>query len=190
MFERDYRDLAHVPRWGIVPVIKRQSVAEHSYYVTLYMSHICYKLDLECAILVKCLRHGLEHDRGECYTSDIPGPVKRSIVDKQSELYYEAKEDVRRFGIEKFDTDKVVVAIRKMADLMDEYAYWQEEYMLGNRRATQFLEIISPALHTASELVGELTKNEGPTMAIMEDFKRKSLADKVVPEDPRDELAA
>lgn len=189
MFERDYRDLAHVPRWGIIPVIKRQTVAEHKYFVTLYISHICHVLRLGNEILIEGLRHGLEHDRSEVYTSDIPGPVKRSIVDKDKENWYELKEDLRRFQMMKYDTNKVVVAIRKMADLMDEYAYWQEEWTLGNKRATQMLKVISPALAQAAALVGELTNNMDMTLQILDTFKSNSIKDKVIPEDPRDAMA-
>lgn len=188
MFERDYRDLAHVPRWSIIPVIKRQSVAEHKYYVTLYCSHICHALDLGCSILIEAMRHGLEHDRSESYTSDIPGPVKRSVIDPEKEQWYELKEDLRRFTMQKYDTNKVVVAIRKLADLMDEYAYWFEEGVLGNQRSAQMMTVIRPALKEAADKVGDLTNNKPRVHKfVLEPFFAGMTNRKIVPADPREE---
>lgn len=188
MFARDYRDLSHVPRWSIIPVIHRQSVAEHSYYVTLYISHICRVLGIGNHLVIDAMYHGLEHDRSESYTSDIPGPVKRSIVDAGKEMYYECKEDLRRFGTPKYDTDKVVVAIRKLADLMDEFAYWFEEGVLGNQRANQMMMVIRPALLDAADLVGEITENkEKIEPLIICPFFDQLTTKKIVPADPREE---
>lgn len=184
MFEREYRDLAHVPRWGIIPVIHRQSVAEHSYYVSLYASHIVQILGIGYPYIAPVLYHCLEHDRSECYTSDIPGPVKRGIVDKTAELVYETREDFERFGANKFAADEVVLAIRKLADLMDEYAYWKEEGMLGNQRAGQMLAIVDSRLLKAAEHCGKVTGNEEHMLPrIIEPFKSGCNKKKVVPHD-------
>lgn len=186
LFEREYRDLSHVPRWGIIPVIKRQTVAEHKYYVTLYISHICKALNLGCHTLVDALQHGLEHDRSECYTSDIPGPVKRSIVDSELEAIFEDNEDARRFETHKHDQRLEVVLIRKLADLLDEYAYWFEEYMLGNRRAGQMMKVIQPALLAASDKVGVATSNRQKMKPkVLKPFFDGLTDKKIVPNDPR-----
>ncbi len=135
MFEREYRDLAHVPRWGVAPVVRRQSVAEHSYFVALYTSHICdviYGTDYASTILkLNTVRCALEHDRAETYMSDIPGPVKRAVIGGANEAKYVKEEDAKRFGYD-FRLDGASRSIVKLADLMDEYAYWVEECRLGN----------------------------------------------------------
>lgn len=187
MFEREYRDLAHVPRWVIIPTIQRQSVAEHSYYVTLYASHIMFKLNLDPRFTLPALYHCLEHDRSECYTGDIPGPAKRSMVDPNKVKVFEVKGDLDRFSTDKFDADKIIVAIRKLADLMDEYAFWKEEGALGNSRCRQMLNAIEPRLDAAAKNLGELTSNELPVFdRIVIPFKQGCDRPKVVPENNTD----
>lgn len=184
MFEREYRDLAHVPRWGITRNLHAQSVAEHSYYVTLYMSHICHVLNLGNHILIECLRHGLEHDRDEVFTSDIPGPIKRATMDPERLKFYELKEGLKRFIMQKYDTNEVVVAVRKLADLMDEMAYWNEEHMSGNRRARRVIQIIGITLDEAALKVGKMTKNEDfIEPMIMGPFIRGLNKEKVLPKE-------
>lgn len=187
MFEREYRDLSHVPRWGIIPVVKRQTVAEHCYYVTLYASHILLALNLDTPeIIHSTLFHCVEHDRSEVYTSDIPGPAKRQLVDPAVEKAYEKVEDARRFTTDKFDDVKVAVLIRKLADLMDEYAYWEEEQMLGNGRAGHMLQVVWKRLYNAAMAVGEHTGNVNNMMPkVLQPFIDNCRVAKVVPAEPK-----
>ena len=41
---QSYRDMAHVPRWVIARTHRRQSVAEHSYFVALYARQIAIEI--------------------------------------------------------------------------------------------------------------------------------------------------
>lgn len=134
MFEREYRDLAFVPRWAIIPTNRTQSVAEHSYYVSLYTLHICEYMCFSSNITADALEYALLHDRDECFLSDIPGPTKRSIRDKEKYDQYVCKETLRRFGSrtiggENYDLVKKVI---KVADLMDEVGFWYEQKFMGN----------------------------------------------------------
>ena len=159
MFEREYRDLAHVPRWGIMPVIKRQSVAEHSYFVTLYAYHICEALNLEGPIVTATLKHCVEHDRSEVYTSDIPGPVKRAVGKEAHDAYVKA-EDPKRFTTPDGSGNKVAVAIRKLADLMDEYAYLTSEFDIGNSNVGPAITDIETRVMYAAASLAALTSND------------------------------
>ena len=135
MFERDYRDLAYVPRWGIIPVNHRQSVAEHSYYVALYALEIIafyrskgYAMK---GLSENILTHALMHDRTESFMSDIPGPVKRSITDSEIRRQYEhyVGQKAYEFGYApSIEAQKII----KLADFMDEYAYLTMEHSTGN----------------------------------------------------------
>lgn len=156
MFEREYRDLAHVPRWVIIPTLQKQSVAEHSYYVTLYSTHIMFKLRLDPRFTLPAIYHALEHDREEAFTGDIPGPSKKilGIVGKNLDT---AVEESTRFQSNNFGgADPIALAIVKLADLMDQYAFWKEEGKLGNGRAGQMLNSIRPKVDAAGHALGGL----------------------------------
>lgn len=189
MFEREYRDLASVPRWGIIPTIKQQSVAEHSYYVALYTSHILKALDLGNRFIAAAMHHAVEHDRAETYTGDIPGPVKRAIMDATSAEKYEGRMDSLRFttyaGVKIVEEqDRIVLAIRKLADVMDEYAFWNEEKWLGNQRATKMLSHIYSRMIGAAGHLGEVSNNENNVWRLIIDPFMASLScDKILPED-------
>lgn len=134
MFERDYRDLAFVPRWGIMPVNHRQSVAEHSFYVTLYALEILefYRLNgYGLRFFEDTLVHAILHDRSEAFTSDIPGPVKRSVSGKEVFNQFESHMNETIYESD-YELTRPAELIVKVADLMDEWAYWQMESRMGN----------------------------------------------------------
>ncbi len=141
MFENERRDLAHVPRWGIVRTIRTQSVAEHSYYVACY--------GLEVARLInwpKCVEplaeegqdryllalYLLRHDETETITGDVPGPIKRLSGMDMSNL---DSVFATRYGKAPYST-KTMKNICKVADLMDECMYLAGEIRGGNMAVT------------------------------------------------------
>lgn len=146
--KKEYRMAAFVPRWGIAPRHHQQSLAEHSFYVALYASHICQMLDISKADRIMVVDTALRHDIKEVWESDIPGPAKRSIIDPQREAEYHAKfaENMDELyqlynrdptlNIERCTDEGVeVIEIRriiKVADLMDEVFYLAVEMQLGN----------------------------------------------------------
>lgn len=139
MFERDYRDLAHVPRWGIAPVNKRQSVAEHSYFVVLYTIQILEFLKYEGCGLPKseeleAITYAALHDREECFMTDIAGPVKRSIIDQEKYDSYVKEMSIKIFN-DYLNPAPHIKKIIKVADLIDEYGYWLGEIKSGNKFA-------------------------------------------------------
>lgn len=105
---QDSRRLAHVPRWSVVPVIRRQYVAEHSYNVAMLAWWIADELKIPPH---KVIEKALMHDTGEAITGDLPSPVK-------------GRGDVLGSTLEE--------AIVKLADYMDAYLYTSEEEQLGN----------------------------------------------------------
>lgn len=143
MFEREYRELSFVPRWPIIRRIKEQSVAEHSYYVTLYAGQVAelieYKGD-RAMLLDMALRHDIE----ESFTSDIPGPSKRAMIDDEKANRWVIDELNRRF-LENFrqipmEEELNIKLIIKIADLLDEVFYLATEQQLGNRAISKVLE--------------------------------------------------
>lgn len=139
MFESERRDLAWVPRWGIVRVLRRQSVAEHSYYVTCYGLEVAKAIGWpECDPAWDATEHPaamhllslylLRHDEGESVESDAPGPVKRIAGWDSSKLAPLLR---HRFGPPPYCTTSMR-KIRVVADLIDECMYLAGEIRTGN----------------------------------------------------------
>lgn len=154
-FERELRDLAHVPRWSIARKIKTQSVAEHSFYVAVYadqLAKLCgwydqpehslagvglvppaYPGDLKRYGLVVC---ALWHDVEESFTGDIPGPFKRQVSGDLMQRVTLREAERRFFEYPRPDFSKTgqeMSAIIRVANILDEYFYLLGEKQMGNR---------------------------------------------------------
>ena len=143
MFEREYRDLAHVPRWTIARVIRRQSVAEHSYFVALYAMQIADLIDRPVDMMGHLLWYALTHDLEECFTGDIPGTTKRSMTDNQGvrHVMWIQNQLRERFGPGIVPTpSEPEQKIVKVANLLDEVMYLAGEQQLGNLSVNALLD--------------------------------------------------
>lgn len=108
------RRLSFVPRWTIVPTIRKQSVAEHSFQVaaiTLVLLGL-HKKGQEGAFRLVVLEKALRHDMSEAATGDEPSPSK----------------EPKDYG--SFNQIDITV---KMADLIEAILFVEDERMLGNR---------------------------------------------------------
>lgn len=175
MFEPERRDLAWVPRWGIARVNRRQSVAEHSYFVTAYGLQIAYEIGwpdvfelglhremraetkLEARYLLAL--YLLRHDEREALESDIPGPIKR--------LSGYSEEGINplvssRFGAEPVITTSMV-SIRRAADFLDECLYLAGEINSGNSHVT---EIFANSKNNLVEAIRTLSGNREVTLRL------------------------
>ena len=78
--------LSYVPRWSIVDMAKDQSVAEHSYNVTILSMAIGeiakrYGLSFDYGAL---LEEALLHDMDEALTGDIPSTITKENIEFES----------------------------------------------------------------------------------------------------------
>lgn len=193
-FEREYRDLIHVPRWAIARTTRTQSVAEHSYFVALYTSFIFdwmqYSKDTYMPINASqqkdILVYALKHDRSEAYMSDIPGPVKRNIRDKEKMDEYERQMDYTVYGdvAHVGDDAKMIV---KIADLMEEYAFWYDEKLMGNQMADDLLPMIYTRLQKSASSLDPFNPEYGARL--VDAFMSGLVTKKVFPHNDTD-LAA
>jgi hypothetical protein len=115
-----FRDLAHVPRWAIARTNRQQSVAEHSYYVTLYA--IAIAQELEVPITGGFISYCLLHDMDEIHTGDLPSGYKRDHGIKDPNPYADTMNITA--------SQKVVC---KIADWLEAAIFVAEEKGLGNR---------------------------------------------------------
>lgn len=149
---RNYRMLSFVPRWGIAPRHHQQTVAEHSYYVVLYAAQLCDRMGVGDLGRLNVVEYALVHDVREAWESDIPGPSKRAIVDKErADRYHGAfaatMDPYYRgsyvLGVETvmdgYGVSRLIKDIVKVADLIDSVFYLQTELLMGNGFANGLL---------------------------------------------------
>lgn len=65
-----------VIRWNMVPTLRQQSLAEHTFMVALIAEHISNELGLGAN---KTIHMALYHDLEEVMTGDIPSPTKAKL---------------------------------------------------------------------------------------------------------------
>lgn len=70
--------LSYVPRWGIVPVLRPQSVAEHTYRVMVIVRYLAKVMNMSDSLTAKVVVEALEHDFEEHATGDTPSPAKKA----------------------------------------------------------------------------------------------------------------
>lgn len=116
--------------------IHNESVASHSFFVSLFCLKIFSKINLpkvmERTILIKAILH----DVPEVYTSDIPHDVKKSFpaikqeLEKIENIYYES--NWNNYMEEIQDNHKLIFYIIKLADCYSVQQYCLNEIRLGN----------------------------------------------------------
>ena len=151
MFHHKERFLQYVVRWNIAPRMQDQSVAEHSYFVALYSDCLCRILQVEAARHNRIVAAALRHDMGEVLCSDIPGPVKRAVVDIDSLEDYERRfldtlgPEYHTIGLENVH-DKAII---KAADCIDATFYLASEVARGNQMLSRELDIAEDRMKIA-----------------------------------------
>lgn len=108
------RRLSVVPRWSVMPTIRKQNVAEHSFHVAslsmwlvgLHARGYNGKFELEV------LRYALTHDVKEAIDGDMPSPSKKT---------------------EPVDASDQVKVVVKTADVLEAMLFMYEEQLMGNR---------------------------------------------------------
>lgn len=76
---RDLLALSHVPRWVTHPVARPQTVADHSFRVTVITKAILDGLNVEAKDHSNTIMWALVHDGPEAKTGDVPSPLKVHI---------------------------------------------------------------------------------------------------------------
>lgn len=139
---QSYRDMAHVPRWVIARTHRRQSVAEHSYFVALYARQIAIEIGYDR--LEDLLTYALWHDLSETVTGDIPGPVKRSGINAAvlSSAIEPVMEDKFGEGVVsqmRESNSSAIAKIVSVADTVEELCFLHEEQLMGNTWVTPII---------------------------------------------------
>lgn len=116
--------------------LQDESVAAHSFFVSLFCLKIMAKLNLSHEIERQVLIMAALHDTAESRTSDIPHDVKnrypemKSILDRIEQEYY--IEHWEKYISAVYNPDEMVYNIIKLADAYSVYQYCINENTLGN----------------------------------------------------------
>lgn len=128
------RRLQHVPRWAVVPTIKKQTVAEHVYQygaILMYLKEFVVLPEEDWAHLFEDLWH---HDMEESVTGDTPSPSK--VKPRLSTLPRISK-------------------VSKLADCLEAYVFCIEEMAMGNSLMAPISEEILSKISFIWESLGE-----------------------------------
>lgn len=154
MFEREIRDTAFVPRWGIIRTIRQQNIAEHAYFVAVYADQIAQIISW-MGPRDQLFRLTLSHDWEEILSSDIASPAKR-VMKKAAGFGWALFEkwtfgrimdrvpDFCRWGV--FPDESLqsqAHSILKLADLLEAILFLADELNMGNNNVVackSFLE--------------------------------------------------
>ena len=127
--------LAHIDRYSMEPVIKHETVAEHSYFVALcvVLLHDIYYFDLPLALLA-----AICHDVPEMEISDVNHVVKKRYPEIAQAIKSAETDIISRMpptlktGAELYNTMSTEAQIVHLADAMQCMQYSQCEMKLGN----------------------------------------------------------
>lgn len=128
--------LKNVIRYNCRNKLKAESVAEHSFYVTLFALQLCDKYHLSDDIKLNCLVKALLHDMPEIELNDITHDVKDKLNLRAMLKHYEDKYYTDNFQMYvniMNNENEIVDAVIKLADAMSVYQYTLNELNLGNK---------------------------------------------------------
>lgn len=141
--------LKYITRFSLLPRVKNESVAEHSFFVVLIVIklHNYFNFDLK-----EALTYAVSHDIPEYATSDIPFNLKRHSSKLANELNRLELETLELFpsviytGYKKYKNQETVESqIVKLADIIQSILYLENEVQLGNK------EVMNPIVNDSYE---------------------------------------
>lgn len=180
MFSYRERMLAVIPRWSVLPRTRDQSVAEHSFYVALYVDKLVIMLKWPVARRYQAVQHALKHDMPEIVTGDIMGPVKRTISNPKAreELELRVLASLGEYYTHEIHPPAEIKRVLKAANIIDEFFYTQMEVSMGNKSLIRMRDMVTVRLARAlqplglSDLLPDLMK-EAESMAEGLDFPQE-----------------
>ena len=132
---RDTYRLKDVIRYNTRNKLKDESVAEHSFYVSLFTLKLCDDYCIDEKTKLQALIKALLHDMPEIELNDITHNVKerlnlRPFLKQYEDKYFE--DNYRQYSKLMNEGNDLVNAIVILADAMSVYQYALNETSLGN----------------------------------------------------------
>ena len=154
----DVYRLKNVIRYNTRNIIKEESVAEHSFYVALFVLKICDDYNVDDATKSKAIIKALLHDMPEIELNDITHNVKeklnlRPFLKKYEDEYFD--EHYHQYLSLMKDADEKIDAIVLAADTMSVYQYSLNEMLLGNN-SYDINQILNESKHRLKDAMDNL----------------------------------
>jgi len=166
LFPPELRTASVVQRWSIVRTFNKDSVAEHSFYVSYYALQVARLIewpgpyaDLTFAALM--------HDIEETFTGDVISPVKKQIVDPGALSNFVTEQMKERLPGVEAQLDAIyesmwgdsIAKIVRVADKVDACIFLILEQRMGNTVLAPLhqdaMENLVVAWHELGELIHE-----------------------------------
>jgi len=161
-FMRKMYRLNNLTRYNPWPKHNNESVASHSYYVSLFTRMICYELGLSSESTLEAVTIALLHDTPEALTNDITHDAKEQIPGLDELLQIVEQKFVRdhfpQFARHFSGTESVLHAIVKVADILSVVQFADSEVQLGNKA---FESILIRSIERVWKQVDKLESEEG-----------------------------
>lgn len=145
------RNLSDVKRWGIVRTLRQQSVAEHSFWVALWVPRLLRVAGVtDPRVLLAAVEYSLVHDMDEVASGDIATPFKSRLSKSDLECA------LRPFALSAeplltgMTESTMIKAAVKLIDTFEACAFLAEEANLGNNRNKNILLVIRRKLDAAA----------------------------------------
>ena len=167
----EFYHLKSLIRYNTRLKLTSETVAEHSYFVSLFTMIICEEVNLDNDVTANALRYAIIHDIPEIDTSDIPYPVKKANPELSNVLHnLEIKSIKNHLGKDCADFFEIVESneegtkelqiirqVVKLADTLSVKQYCENEMTLGNSAITPIMEDAKSRISTYKENLFKLT---------------------------------
>lgn len=133
---KEVYQLKNVVRYNTRNVLKKENVAEHSFYVALFALKICKDMNVNEEMTNKAIIKALLHDMPEIELNDITHDVKEKLHLRLLLKSYEDDYFIKHypeFSDLMNEQDSKVDSIVLLADTMSVYQYCLNELSLGNK---------------------------------------------------------
>lgn len=151
--ESEFYDLADSERWQGFRFMRKDTTAEHSFFVALFGLFICKALELHPEETAKVLKLCLLHDFDEIYTGDVRHPFKYN--DFNGDKVRESLHNYSRHRLEglpdniytdilkeipRLQSNDRLYKICKLCDWMSMYYHLEREMSCGNKTVEKHLK--------------------------------------------------
>ena len=139
----------HIKRWTIVATAKEQSLAEHTFNVTMMAREFCKQMEIDDVTMMKA---AMEHDLDEIFTGDIPTPAKERFRDAGIEP---ATIEGPQKNVEALDPD--LKQVLKCLDIL-ESVHFLGDFGIGKRAVAVTEQLKSLFYHKVYEIWDPIIK--------------------------------
>lgn len=149
------RFAGQVKRYHTWPVLREQTVAEHTWQIMRIFTQLFGAPDKDVYTFI------LYHDAGEISCGDLPFPVKA-----KNELIKREMDKLEDHGLFHMGAPKVTIGdemkIRvKICDLLEMWEYGKQELAMGNKLAIPIVERTAQAIFDMTEQLDRFCTGEG-----------------------------